>query len=740
MTPSKLPAILTVALAATPAAFPQNDSLAKDTIILSPFVVEAVEDRGYVASESITGTRVATKIADLPYNVNVITSEFLDDFAFFDIGSDLGYTSSLEGLDNAGGSYNLRGNGATFLLRNGFYRLGMVDRVNVDRVEIIKGPSAAIYGQSSPGGLINIITKRPKFEPAQDFSVTVGEYDTLRAEATATGPLGGGKTAYLFAASMFNREFDEAFSEQKNRTASLALEHRFSRTSSLLAELEWMERDGTPTSDVPYYYDGQSRTYTGLAEELKNFSVNGPRSRQLREVYTATLTYENRLNDVWNVRVSGNAYDRKGPNFNNTGADQFQVIDRRGNVIADPFISGRRGNYTIRDEDGVGLQADALAHYKLADGRIDNKTLFTVDLAAHNRHVITRRPASGFADLFPSNPDYSDMPAEYSEEVYSNISSADDNSWDVFGLFVRHQSAFFANRLIAFGSLRYDRVPYKLTPVSANLENGTPGLTNRYTSTAWSPSIGFNYKLTRHLSFYANRSESFTPQGQVAKGGQTLPNETADGYDYGIKATLLDERLLFTLGGFYIERDGVKVTDENGDDVAGGNHVAKGVEFDFTWNITDNLTLLGGYGYVHARIVSSGRDLDVVGRRPRGLPEDNGGVALKYSFSGALKGLSVNAGVKYVGASYPDSQSSARAETSGPYAGYVIQNDGRREVRVSSYTTLDLGASYSIRPKGSDVRHVIRVNLKNALDEEYITGRRSVGDRQAFYITYSLRH
>src|SRR5690606_35783886 len=195
--------------------------------------------------------------------------EFLEDFAFFDIGSDLGYTSSLEGLDNAGGSYNLRGNGATFLLRNGFYRLGKVDRVTGDRIEIIKDHSAASYGQSSPGGLINIITKRPKFEAAQDFSVTVGEYDTLRAEATATGPLGGnGKTAYLFAASMFNREFDEAFSDQKNRTASLALEDRFSRTSSLLAELEWMQRVGTPTSDVPYYYTAQTRTYSELAEEL----------------------------------------------------------------------------------------------------------------------------------------------------------------------------------------------------------------------------------------------------------------------------------------------------------------------------------------------------------------------------------------------------------------------------------------------------------------------------------------
>ena len=97
---------------------------------------------------------MATLIKDLPFTVSVITSEFMNDFDFFDLGAELAYTASLNGVDTQGNS-TLRGYGGTFTLRNGFYRLGLNDRINTDRIEIIKGPNAAIYGATSPAGLIN---------------------------------------------------------------------------------------------------------------------------------------------------------------------------------------------------------------------------------------------------------------------------------------------------------------------------------------------------------------------------------------------------------------------------------------------------------------------------------------------------------------------------------------------------------------------------------------------------------
>src|SRR3954464_10146463 len=181
-----------------------------EVVELSPFTVKADKLNGYISSESVTGSRVATSIKDLPFSVNVITSEFMDDFGFYEISTDMAYTSSLTGLDTQG-NYSLRGYGATFQLRNGFYRLGLVDRVNVDRVEIIKGPNAAIYGQTSPAGMVNVITKRPTSKPYQRLSLTAGDYDMRRAELNVNTPLGsiGGVKIYnLFNASGMNRTYD----------------------------------------------------------------------------------------------------------------------------------------------------------------------------------------------------------------------------------------------------------------------------------------------------------------------------------------------------------------------------------------------------------------------------------------------------------------------------------------------------------------------------------------------------
>src|SRR5687767_9225677 len=165
---------------------------AHDTIQLTEFTVSESSLSGYIASESVTGTRVATQIKDLPFAISVITSEFMNDFDFFDLGADLTYTASLTGVDTQGNSI-LRGYRGTFTLRNGFYRLGLNDRINTDRIEIIKGANAAIDGATAPAGLINYVSKRPKERPSQMFRFTLGSNDMIRGETNVNGPLGSVK-------------------------------------------------------------------------------------------------------------------------------------------------------------------------------------------------------------------------------------------------------------------------------------------------------------------------------------------------------------------------------------------------------------------------------------------------------------------------------------------------------------------------------------------------------------------
>ena len=182
----QLSALFAASLALSPAAHAQAAKTtagvpekSDETVLLSEFTVTEKLDNSYIASEAVTGPRLATKIADLPYPITVVTSEFLHDFDVFDFSSSInGIAASVTGANDEG-TVAIRGTvtNNNFILRNGFYRLGMVDRVNTDRMEFIKGPNAAIYGAANPTGVVNIVAKTPKFGAAsQSVSYTAGPY------------------------------------------------------------------------------------------------------------------------------------------------------------------------------------------------------------------------------------------------------------------------------------------------------------------------------------------------------------------------------------------------------------------------------------------------------------------------------------------------------------------------------------------------------------------------------------
>ncbi len=719
---------------------------AEEAVRLSEFTVTENTDNSYVAAESITGTRVRTPIKDLTFVVNVVTSEFLQDFAYFEI-NDLGYTSSVNNFDNGGGNVNIRGYGATSYLRNGFLRLGLVDRVNVDRIEVIKGPAAAIYGMTTPAGMVNIITKRPRERPSQGFSIAAGSYQTTRADLNATGPLTrDGRTTYAFSAGFHERNYDTPWNFTRSKTGSLAVQHKFAQRGTLLVELEWLARRTNPGGAIPFRSVSTAPATAriqGLATELKYFNQNGPHSEQNRDVSSINVTYENRLGDAWSLRVGGAAFHRHSLTFNNGNSTTFDVLTRR--------ITGRTANKGWISEDGAAGQIDVIAHYKLFGGRLDSRTLFTADHSQYWKYNPTKQlPAAvnanaNFfsANLSVDNPDY--RVPDFAADVYTNLNRKLVSRVDVNGGFLRQQITALDNRLIAVAGTRVDNVTFNFWDKAAAAANPASLTTiNHFHDFQFSPMAGANYKLTREIALYANRSNSFSPNAQRATAGLNA-SETARGWDYGVKAGLLDDKLQFTLGGYYIDRTGVTATEvlPNGTVVttSAGNQNAKGAELDFTWRATSDLTLLGGYGYVNARTTANGRDLDSIGRRPAKLPAITYGLALKYTLGAIAKGLAFNAGVQFTGQTFPDSLAGGINEpASSPRRGFTLSHDGRRTLSLPSYTVVDLGVSYRLRPADSRFTHAVRFNVKNLTDLDYIDTQKKPGDRRGFYVSYALNH
>jgi hypothetical protein len=185
----------------------QRQTPANDVVALSEFTVRESAQTGYVASESMTGSRMPTPIKDLPFNIDMITSEFLDDFATQDY-SKIVQGGLLTSDQDAGGGYMIRGVSSSGQLYNGFWQPAgtPVPSALRDRTEILKGPSAGVYGQTSPGGMLNIVPRQPKNRPSQALRLQYGNFNLFDARAESTGPLTA-KMSYLAIANYAERSF-----------------------------------------------------------------------------------------------------------------------------------------------------------------------------------------------------------------------------------------------------------------------------------------------------------------------------------------------------------------------------------------------------------------------------------------------------------------------------------------------------------------------------------------------------
>lgn len=734
---------------AAPAAVQETE-----TVHLTEFTVRAEPADSYTASETITGSRVAEKIRLLPYPINVLTSEFIEDFGFFDFGDDFAYTSSLGGYDPGGGGANVRGLAVGKSLRNGFLRIGVTDRANVDRIEIIKGPSAAIYGEALPSGLINIVTKKPKSRPGYKLALTAGTNDLFRADVEATGPLGRlANTSYLLNASYLEQGFDQPFAQLRTKVLSGAIAHRFAPATQLTVEFEYIDRHNNPVAPVPVARRTLGGNYHGrLATEIAGFNWYGPAEATDRSVRTFTATFEHKIDSVWSMRAAANHFNRNvvGHSNNVTGgvAPHYQIDGANAGRLID-----RLPAYGLSKEDGAGFQADLTARYWLVDRALENRTLLTFDYSTYSRQDPQWRAAagnplnaSGFARIMdPRNPGYvwpspRDFPALYPLFRWNN------NQTDIYGLFLRHQTAAWQGRAIVVAGLRYDFVKEDLRRETEQ-RLGTGQLsTLKRDQDHLTPNLGLNVGLAKNVRAYVNFAESFFVNSQTNSapvfGGEVDPvNEGGFGWDYGFKVDALQEKLTFTLGGFYIVRENIRVVDEDGESRRIGSILSRGVELDANWTVVEGLNLLFGGGYNNAAYTEAGQDLDQLGRQMSGVPKQSAYVAVRKTWrTGPLRGFKVNLGLTYTGETKPFADRGGVVTTLPGGRRVIVSHSGYRDIVIPSYFSTRAGLSYAWRPHASKLSHSLAANFTNLLDDDYLERSRRLVEPFGASLTYTVKY
>ncbi|MBL9202506.1 MAG: TonB-dependent receptor plug domain-containing protein [Opitutaceae bacterium] len=294
--------MITSSIPAQTAPLPAPAASADQPVVLETFRVDTSRDRGYVATNSTAGTRLNVAIKDIPLPIEVITREFIDDIGAMDIKEALQYSAGIvqdtvatanvflfspSGSGAAGSvsrdsvSITIRGLNTRSFLRNGFRQDAVTDVVNVDRLEVARGPQSLLYGVASLGGIVAITPKYPRATPKTDLRLGFGSNDFHRAELYRTGPIWKGKSDtrslnYGLGVVYQNQSSRSDFDDRKRLLVTPAVEFRPFRDTNIFVDVEYgrFETKGTGFLDLNDTSAGNLRNrITGqlIAENLNEW-------------------------------------------------------------------------------------------------------------------------------------------------------------------------------------------------------------------------------------------------------------------------------------------------------------------------------------------------------------------------------------------------------------------------------------------------------------------------------------
>jgi len=749
----------------------------------------------------MAATRVNTKIIDLPFSTVNLTDQFFKDFGTNILDENMTQIGGLTAL-SIGGNFILRGFNSTAQLRDGFFRLGRYGASNIERVEVIRGPNAAIYGRTSPGGMVNFISLQPKKQNTQDILILNGSYDQRQEKLSATGSLDSGhKTYYVISLNQTERRFQGGFDHIRNNEDFVSVRHDFSDNSHLVVSAEYfLQIQHAPQVAAPAIFvvrattpDNTATTHAiGYDTALAGVNAYGPHSELNRGAVSFTAEYDKSFNDVWSMRVAANNFRSRRWDFNqNTGWTSFFLPANGTNPSESRGATPTKG---LIQEDGGGVQADLLAHYFLLNHSIENNSLLTIDLNDYYRYDPTwnvtkdaafttwasaRTQQLGLVTNPNGQPNYIPSTAvPYYNEGFvwggETLTTLTRRRTTSLGGNFKQQMYFFHNRLIAFGGVRYDAVRFNQRDYTVLFPNvGYPqnpngkGQVRRYFHET-KPNVGFNVKVTKNLHVYGSYSESYfidqTSRPVIIAGFASVPTaakftpapfkpETAKGWDYGIKGSFFDERLNFTLGGYYAYRYNVAVTDTVQDSTGSfvsisrtdGNQVDKGAEFDLNWLPTDDLSITVSGAEVNAKFTNFGTAFpEAVGRSVNFVSPENGSASAKYTFSkGPAKGLDLEASVTYIAATPEESPTAGDTTTA---AGVLVGHNDQWTLKTPSATLWTFGVHYQLPWQWHHIQQTVGLVVKNAFNVYYLktgssaTLANNLGDGRALLVTYEIAH
>lgn len=650
---------------------------------------------GYTATRTAAGSKTDTALVEAPRSISVATRQQMEDRGVHSLDDAVRYmpgiTASSYGSDTRADWLRVRGFEPTqFLdglpLPKGVYANPKQETWNLDRLALLRGPASSVYGQTPPGGLLDMVSRRPSDVASSEIQLQYGSDNHRQINFASTGKIDEAGQ-FLYGISGVVRDsgtqVDHVDNKRYNIAPSLTWNIDEDTKFTLLSQFT---RDDTGITSQFLPIQG-TKIKSPLGDISHHKNLGDPDWEYYdRTYYALGYAFEHRLNDTWQFKQNLR-YTKSDLSFQalTVGSYPFTEVDDQGNV-------GRSS--TSVDEDISQFAVDNNFQADFATGDIRHTLLLGLD---HQRSNTNYTSIFGFSDTTPGtnviNPIYGQpivRPArstafyDYNQKTYQT------------GLYVQDQMALDQWRLTLGG--REDWVHTSTRFINKG------DATNTQRDKAFSGNAALSYVFDSGFVPYLSYAESFQPTtgADATSTGSLKPTEGKQ-WELGIKYQPPGSKTLLSAAVYDLTQknvsvstfvDGVSITSQTGE------VKVKGLELEAVSDVTENLKVIAAYTLAKSE-VQNGADK---GNRLQLMPNQQASLWTDYTWhTGVLDGFGVGAGVRYTGNTYGD-----KANT---WLG-----------KADAYTVFDASVHYDLGRLDNSLKGAsLALNATNLFDKEYIS-------------------
>ncbi|NRF48518.1 TonB-dependent siderophore receptor [Pseudomonas stutzeri] len=679
---------------------------AVDVVQLQPMSVIGAEvqdangqsDAGYRAIQSATASKTNTSVLEIPRSISVVTRRRMDDQKSQTLTEVLGYVPGIfappfaAGDGQAGDLFFIRGFNATDygygLLRDGLRVQGnrydtTSEPFGLERVEVFRGPTSILYGENAPGGVVNLVSKRPTVDSRGEVQLSYGTHDRRQLGVDVSGPLNEGGSV-LGRMVVLGRKSDTQVDHQPDDRLYLApsLTLNFDDANALTL-LGTYQRDRT-LIELGYPAAGTLLRHPNGKIDPSTLLGNPDWDDFERETWTLGYEYSHRLNESWQFRQNSRHMQSR--------------IDRRemwpGNLDNAGFGTNVINTAYDRENRSIAYSLDnqVEGNFKLAE--VDNTLLVGASLDRTSFNQNWNAGFGGIVNVF--DPVYTGSPVTSTAVQNALLEQR------LYGLYTQLQSRIDSWVFLLGG--RYDRVNSSYRNKAGTL-NAPADLDYWDGQFTWQ--AGLMYQFDNGVSPYLSYSTAYNPTQQVSSTSGPLDPTTSEQYEAGVKYEPKGWNTTVSASIYDLR----KKDDSLYDSVVGdyrniGRSRAKGVELEVSSDLTDNFNLTSAYTYTDSRITKDAPGSLLEDRQITGVPRNQASIWATYRFlDGGLKGLRIGGGVRHFDSTF--------AYTSPALYGKLDTGD---------VTLVDAALGYSINEQWS-----AELNARNVLGKEYVAGCNNAG-------------